>query len=124
MKNLGRISVLLAGALLMFHTLTPHQHHTELNPKEHIIQHRSADSLFDFIKLALHLDQGEGHLENYQLAHALQFSLVAVTLDIPSFLLENVAEESLDTSFPVTQEAIPKRFEIYNLRFRGPPAQA
>jgi hypothetical protein len=121
MKFLGRISVLLAETLLMFHTFVPHQHHIELNAKEHIVQHKSADSLFDFIKLALHLDQGEGHLEDYQLKNQ-QFNLAAVTLDVPIFAFDRIVDESSNVSFFITQDTLPERYIISNLRFRGPPA--
>lgn len=122
MKVLSRISVLLAGALLMFHTVVAHQHHTELSQKEHIVQHQSAVSLFDYIELALHLDQGEGHLENYQTANELQFIPVAVSSDAPSFTFNRSVEESLEVSFPTTQDTLPERYYISYLRFRGPPA--
>lgn len=105
----------------MFHTFVPHQHHLELNPKEHVVQHKSADSLLDFIKLALHLDQGEGHLEDYQLQKH-HFNLAAIPLDLPTFNFERVVERPSTGSFLVTQDAIPKRFIISNSRFRGPPA--
>jgi hypothetical protein len=120
MKILARVSVLVAGALLMFHTFVSHQHHSELNPKEHIGQHQSADSLFDFIKLALHLDQGEGHLEDYQIADQ-QLTLAAVDLEVATFIINPIAEEPLRISFSVTQEALPLHYLISNLRFRGPP---
>lgn len=122
MKFLARISVLLAGTLLMFHTFVPHQHHIELNAKEHLVQHNSAVSLFDFIKLALHLDQGEGHLEDYQVK-SQQFNLAAVTMDAPTFSFDRVVEESSVVSFQITQAALPERYSISNLRFRGPPAK-
>lgn len=121
MKVLSRISVLLAGALLMFHTFVSHQHHYELNLKEHIVQHKSADSLFDYIKLALHLDQGEGHLEDYQVADQ-QLIMLAADFNVATFSINQAVEEPLSLSFPTTKEALPQHYLISNLRFRGPPS--
>ena len=72
MRILGNIWLLLAGTLFLLHTLVPHEHHAELSEEDHIGQHESARSLLDFLQLAFHLDQGKGHLEEYQNADETQ----------------------------------------------------
>ena len=105
----------------MLHTVLPHEHHSELKSTEHEVQLETAISLLDFIKLAFHMDQGEGHLEDYQASSTVHFNLDAVmsALVVPSF--EPVLNYSLSTPRYTAQNEIPPRYFSSSLRFRGPP---
>ena len=62
---LRHILIYTACAILVLHNMTPHAHHDEMSSEVHEIEHREADSLLDWFKLAFHSDMGEGHLENF-----------------------------------------------------------
>lgn len=123
-KFIRNISILLAGAILMLHTVLPHEHHSELKATEHEVQHETAHSLLDFLKLAFHMDQGEGHLEDYKTSSTVYFHFDAVVsaVIVPSF--EPVLSYSLSTPQYTTQTKIPPRYFCSSLRFRGPPQLA
>ncbi|MFT7034426.1 MAG: hypothetical protein ACJA2S_002940 [Cyclobacteriaceae bacterium] len=123
-KFIRNILILLAGAIFMLHTVLPHEHHSELKATEHEVQHETANSLLDFLKLAFHMDQGEGHLEDYQASNTIHFNLDAVVswLVVPSFV--PVLSYTLSTPHYTAQNEIPPRYFSSALRFRGPPKLA
>jgi hypothetical protein len=55
--------------------LLPHQHHGELSDVEHEVAHKEADSLLDYIRLVLHEDLGDGHLEHIVVGQDLVLTL-------------------------------------------------
>ena len=121
MKALSKLSVVIAVSFLMLHTLLPHRHHSDLSSVEHIVEHESANSLMDYLKLALHLDQGKGHLENYKVVDGNQYFFLLIQTDLTSFIFQPNFEESDKLHFPFKNEALPNLHFISNLRFRGPP---
>ena len=122
MNVIRNISVFVAGIILLLHTLLPHEHHSELNEKEHFEQHESASSLLDFIKLAFHMDQGDGHLEKYRTSKYFNFFLDAFIIEevLPTFHPRILAEDIF--SFPVSPEGPSTWLLPSQIRFRGPPA--
>ena len=124
MKVLRQISISLAGAILLLHSILPHKHHTELNALEHVTQHESATSLLDFIKLAFHLDQGEDHLENFKVAEQYQLSIDLFVFSQLDFSLEAKVVELWSIDFPVYQYTQYHKYLLPQLRFRGPPSVA
>ncbi|MEQ9299522.1 MAG: hypothetical protein RIF33_13195 [Cyclobacteriaceae bacterium] len=121
MKRVGNILVVVAGALLLFHSLLPHAHHSELNEEQHFEEHEMASSLFDYLQLAFHFDPGQNHLEDYQTAG---YDLIIIS----PYLLLGV-ETTLTTIEPEddAQEFRPYhrdlriRYLHRSLSFRGPP---
>ena len=122
MKLVKKISLILAGVILLLHSVLPHEHHSELNPEEHLAQHQAAKGLLDFIKLSFHIDQGEDHLEKYQRAYS-SFLFQALPADELLVAFHPVdIRKSVPPSF--FQESLHSRFLSSQLRFRGPPYQA
>lgn len=123
MRVLKKISLLLAGLMLLLHTMLPHEHHTELNEAAHIVEHQTATGLLDFIKLAFHLDQGEGHLEKFKTAG---FNYFFEAIPYTEIELEQFVPVFIDNDFQVLAsiDTFSSRYLSSQLRFRGPPLQA
>lgn len=112
---------MLAGAILLMHSILPHEHHSELDENQHVEDHETASSLLDYIKLAFHLDPGQNHLEEFQVSKQIQAPLV---LNMPvEFVYEAVPElmEERVIVLPAYQFNFKTRFKHQTLRFRGPP---
>ncbi|MFY0652279.1 MAG: hypothetical protein JXQ96_09615 [Cyclobacteriaceae bacterium] len=122
-KTIRKISLILAGAILLLHTVLPHEHHSELDEAEHVTQHETATGWLDFIMLAFHLDQGEGHLEKYQVPSS---NILFHTLPSEALVFQFTPFILIKTSFPVSSpvESFYSRFLSSQLRFRGPPKLA
>ena len=120
MNFIRNFTILLAGAILLLHTVLPHEHHSELNEVEHVAQHESAKGLLDFIKMAFHMDQGEGRLEKYQVS-GINFLFPAILAEKLSVIFQPVV--LFEKSFPISlsEEHFHSRFLSSHLRFRGPP---
>ncbi len=121
MKLIRKISLFLAGSILLLHTVLPHEHHSELSGKEHCEQHETAANLVDFIKLVFHMDQGEGHLEKYQTSGQASFLFHAILVEelLPDF--ETIVSSENDFPNPFIQNSLHSRLLSSQLRFRGPP---
>lgn len=87
MKLINKISIIVAGSILLMHSILPHEHHSELDEEQHVVAHETATSLLDFIKLAFHVDLGEDHLERYKITQQehLAFDLIIPSTLNPSF---------------------------------------
>ena len=119
MKLIRNISILLAGVILLLHTVLPHEHHSELNQEEHLAQHESAEGLLDFIKLTFHMDQGEDHLEKYQGSSSIFLFQALLTDELLVVFHPIDIKKSYPPSF--FQESLHSRFLSSQVRFRGPP---
>lgn len=51
--------------MLLSHNIIPHFHHNEMSQQAHEEDHKNADNLWDWLKLAFHNDLGDGHLEAF-----------------------------------------------------------
>lgn len=105
------------------HTVLPHEHHSELDEVEHVEQHETATGFLDFIKLAFHMDQGEGHLEKYQPSGA-SFLFTAILAEELTLEFQPVLFYQSDFTSSIEEEILQSRFLSSQLRFRGPPNQA
>ena len=117
------ILILMAGSILLLHTLMPHQHHSELEAKENFELHESARNWLDLIKLAFHLDQGDDHLENYKISDNLR--IIFDTFQISEIIFipyPQVLHSEID-AFPFVVNKPLSRYFACKIRFRGPPCQ-
>lgn len=121
MKLIRNLSLMLAGVILLLHMILPHEHHSELDAAEHITQHETAKSLFDYFKLAFHMDQGEGHLEKYQASSTSQLSFHATLLESFTPDFELVFLEEIKTASSTEQNLLSSWHFTSQIRFRGPP---
>lgn len=121
MTLVRQICMVMAGAILLLHSLLPHEHHRDLDDEEHVVRHEMATSLVDFIKLAFHLDQGEDHLENFKVTEQFQLSLDQYVLAQAYFTFAPKLIESQHIIFPTFQATNYSRYLSLPLRFRGPP---
>lgn len=74
----------LATTILMLHSIIPHQHHSEISIVEDEHEHKSADGFLDLLSLALHTDQGDGHLENFTTGDQVELDDLSVENDVNS----------------------------------------
>ncbi|MEQ8711839.1 MAG: hypothetical protein RIC80_02420 [Cyclobacteriaceae bacterium] len=118
---MGNILVMIAGVLLLFHSMLPHAHHSELNEEQHFQEHEMASSLFDYLQLAFHFDPGQNHLEDYQTAgFDLTFIPQYLILVIESALVIEQPEDDNQNFLPY-QPDLRIRYLHRSLSFRGPP---
>ena len=119
MTHFKNIALIIAGSLLLLHSLIPHEHHSELDEIAHIEQHQEADDLFDFLKLVFHLDFGGEHLENFKTANYFYITpdLFDAEIFAPTYQL---TAPQLPSGEIQTYTAV---HEIQQLTFRGPPMQ-
>ena len=121
LKKVGNIIVIVAGAILLLHSLLPHAHHSQLNDEQHLEEQQSASSIFDYIQLAFHFDQGENHLEEYQTSgdDISFFSPFLVAVIEWSIVIPIV--EDPNRYYGPDQSDLRVRHPYSHLSFRGPP---
>ncbi len=123
MRIIRHFSVLVAGALLLLHTMMPHEHHALIGDSNHLCPLHKTTTLSGLFQLAFHMDQGEGHLENFNVEQEFQFVAVpattcAVLLERPVIVIDTVPLHPTETT-----ESPPSVF-LPQLTFRGPPSMA
>ncbi|WP_420578151.1 hypothetical protein [Ekhidna sp.] len=120
MKVIGKIAMTIAVCMLMLHTLMPHHHVNQETEDEHAVEYTYADSLLDYIKLALHLNPGENHLEEFEKTSNL--TVYFPVAEIPTFEIPLCVECDKDDSFPVESSVLAKDHLVFlSISFRGPP---
>ncbi len=124
MKLIRNLSILLAGTLLLLHGVLPHDHHEELEETIHVTQHESASGLLDFLALAFHLDQGEGHLDDYQPEASYHLACFSLYTDLISIGLQPAMIVDVEELYFSYQVKLPSRYFSAYPSFRGPPTQA
>lgn len=124
MKLLRKISIAIAGTILLMHSVLPHEHHTELNDNQNIQAHERATSLLDFIKLAFHIDLGQDHLEKYKAASQEQVTFDSYVSEIPDFSLETVYFENESQKFLAYKNNLYSKYYSRHHSLRGPPYMA
>ena len=70
--------------MLLLHSFMPHQHSDELSAAEHIEEHTSASSVFDYLAVLFHENLGENHLEHFD-TPASHYEDLATPAVVPSF---------------------------------------
>jgi len=124
MKITGKISIILAGAILLFHSFLPHDHHYELDDDQHFEAHQTAATLLDFIKLAFHVDLGQDHLESYNVAQQEQIALDLMIIPNFDYLLGPIFITVTPAKHFPFQDKLHSRHLIKHLSLRGPPQLA
>ena len=120
MKLIGKIAMTVAVCMLMVHTLIPHHHVSQDSEEEHFLEYAQADSFLDYIKLALHLNPGENHLEEFEKASSLAVSFLVS--DIPLFEISVPTNLNTDDfSFEETNVLAKDQTVFLSISFRGPP---
>lgn len=120
MKAIGQILLLASGAILMLHSLLPHDHHDELDDLQHYEQRASAESLVDYIKLAFHIDLGEDHLEDFQGSKQLDFSITPI--DPVNVILPKPEILMIRDQYHEEGAVVISRASVAAIPFRGPPS--
>ena len=110
-----------ALSMLLLHSFMPHQHHDELSEEEHIEQHTSASTAFDYLALLFHENIGVDHLEHFETTDYLfNFCLVAVeTMDY--YFLYQVESQAQDAKSPRILDKIVYSVLLETSNERGPP---
>jgi hypothetical protein len=121
MRLFSKISILLAGIILMLHTMMPHEHHSSYENAVHIVKPEPIHNIFELIRLAFHFDQGEGHLDQYKQSNGQQLDFKTLFTESYGIDQHLVILEDRSVSFPVDQVVIPIHYLYPHLRFRGPP---
>lgn len=121
---MGNIFVIVAGALLLLHSLLPHAHHTQLNDEQHIEEQQTASSILDYLQLAFHFNPGENHLEEYQTAgEDSLFTTPFLVAIIEWSFVAPLLEDDTD-AFRPDQSEVKDQYLYRYLSFRGPPQQS
>ncbi|MEP2026225.1 MAG: hypothetical protein ABJH98_03590 [Reichenbachiella sp.] len=123
MKLISKISILVAGAILLLHSVLPHEHHDELNSQQHLIAHETANSLMDLIKLAFHFNPGKNHLEEFEPIKEYQSDFLAPIIAEVALVLKPILLNETQVNFPSFKSGFIIRHLYEELRFRGPPQQ-
>lgn len=121
MKLIRKISIILAGSILLMHSVLPHEHHSELNENQHVEAHDTATSLLDFIKLAFHVDLGQDHLESYKVVQQEQVAFHLIIYPAIDFSFETLFTEFASPKFLPFQDKLHTKYLSQPRRVRGPP---
>lgn len=124
MKFIRKISIILAGSILLMHSILPHEHHSELDVNQHVEEHETATSLLDFIKLAFHVDLGQDHLESYKVDQQEQVTFHLIASPILEFSFEAPCTQAQPQKFIPFEDKLHSRDFPQHLRLRGPPQKA
>ena len=65
-KKLRIIALYFSGAILLLHSVVPHQHHDEVDSAAHYLEHQQAEGILDLLGTAFHLNLGSDHLESFK----------------------------------------------------------
>ncbi len=117
MKWFGNISILIAGSLLVLHSILPHSHHDEMTGVERFVAHKEAENVFDYLEEAFHFSPGQNHLEEYQLADYFTINDI-LPVHVEWSILSQKIEE--DSKYLTYFEVSSKEYFPDN-QFRGPP---
>ncbi len=123
MRIIRHFSVLVAGALLLLHTLMPHEHHALIDNGDHLCPLHKTTTLSGLFQLAFHMDQGEGHLENFNVEQEFQFIAIPAPSYSVLFELPVAVDVTAQLHHTETTESPPSYFPP-QLTFRGPPSMA
>lgn len=120
-KIFPKILLVLAGLILLLHSILPHEHHPISEEGVHFSKCEASDSLFEVILLAYHMDQGEGHLEIFKAADGLNLDLKIFPAH--DFLIspEPIPAEKERVLIPIQQIQLSNWLFASPLSFRGPP---
>jgi len=114
--------LLVACTFLMMHAFVPHTHHL---PSGHQVDFYDSESnsVFDFLSVAFHLDQGENHLEDFERSDiTFDFGLIQLgLLSIYNANLRAVSVQNVSEFFSYNQDAHSLIFRSCSSP-RGPPA--
>lgn len=113
----------------MLHSIIPHQHHSEISIVEDEHEHKSAEGFLDLLSLALHTDQGDGHLENFTTGDQLELDELSVENEVDFNVHHAVISENCVASI-VSRKANRSLFSHNDFNYhvdrsidltRGPP---
>ena len=115
MKLFRPILGLLVGAIILLHSLVPHEHYSSVSEVAAVHNHKGSVSLFVGLQISLGLNHGAGHFEQY----------VAIDQDLDDFILSvtSLAPLPCHVYCYAPPQAIPQpEAGILVLdRLRGPP---
>lgn len=123
MQLIRSISLFAAFAIVMVHSMVPHQHRDELSFAEHEAQHEEASGLIDYLSLAFHLEHGEGQLEEFNSVQHVQLEELSILhAEFINSETTCFTEERSTERFTDHKEIIPiSSYEERNC-LRGPPS--
>jgi len=124
MQIFKKILLICAGAIIVLHSLVPHQHGEEY-ANEGSITNQSTTNIFDYISLVFHFNLGEHHLENFLTPEAdIEVDTETADFNLLTFyLFEKISLQSVpsinftDSLPPQIKEQLKTRTD----QFRGPP---
>ncbi|MBT8232020.1 MAG: hypothetical protein HKN51_16750 [Saprospiraceae bacterium] len=123
------ISIYLAGAIVILHSLLPHVHESDHDHYSHELEHTAPESFLDFLEEMFHMDMGEGHLENFEQGSQLDFDLVNIlnevspdlNVEINSFRLNVEGQNIQTTEYRDKVPILQRPFSTEHI-LRGPPS--
>ena len=115
--------------IIFLHSIVPHVHHDQVTGAQHEEEHISADSWVDFVKLLLHVDLGDEHLENFETATGYDLQLVAAPVIIPTYgividhslLVSSELRFIVNNGYSDHDDPLPTRYFHSAATLRGPP---
>lgn len=118
-----RFLFLTIGIILSVHQVVPHHHHDEVSDEEHISEHTSAHSFWEYLQLAFHQELG-----NDDLTTSTNFVEKATTIaalyclpDFFSFHSELSIKEHLSNFYTSNEIQYQTHFYLLSNQFRAPP---
>lgn len=118
-----RFLFLAIGIILSVHQVVPHHHHDEVTEEEHISEHASAHTFWEYLQLAFHQELGNDDLVT-STTTVEKASSIATYYCLPilfSFTSE-ITSENLVTAFYTSSEIqYNTHFYLLSNQFRAPP---
>ncbi len=117
-----RFLFLAIGLLLAVHQTVPHHHHDEISEEEHVSEHASAHTFWEYLQLALHQELGNDDLtttpsvekSNVTVASFCIPQLFSFTPELTTLYLKTIFNNSEEISFK-------SHFYLLSNQFRAPP---
>lgn len=119
-----RCLFLAIGVVLSIHQVVPHHHHDEISEEEHVSEHASAHTFWEYLQLALHQELGNDDLTTSTPAVEKSNVTVAPFCIPPHFAFTpELTTVCLNTIFNNGEEISYKtHFYLLSNQFRAPPA--
>lgn len=118
-----RFLFLAIGLILSVHQVVPHHHHHADSEEEHVSEHASAQTFWEYLQLALHQELGNDDLTT-STTSVEKTTTIAVFYCFPnpfSFQSE-IITENLVTAFHTSDEIkYNTHFYLLSNQFRAPP---
>ena len=126
MKLVSKILSFLAISIIIAHAIIPHAHHSDVPEGEHAVVHQQAETIFDYVALAFHIEQQDGALEQFvQDNDNITFDNISIPHIAILYAVFAPSNKHQETTSHIVNN-IPLRNNLFTDSFglRGPPLKS